>query len=141
LQELRGTGINAKVFPLLESLTNGTDMRSLSLAAAKHGADALMIIEGGVDRESYARDYALSYALIVPMFFVKGNRAETLFVANATLWDVRNEYLYLSTQSEGNHSLNYPLIFPETDREAFAKSKDMAVDQLQKNLVAMVNGQ
>ena len=140
LKELQESGPQATVFTLLSSLVDGDDMKSLRLAAAKHGADALLIVDGRAKVERSLRDYGVSYALLLPLFFVNGNSADTLFVASATMWDVRNQYLYLSAESEGTYKINYPAAFPKNDKEVFQKSKDLAIDSLKSNLVAMVKG-
>src|SRR5207245_2596786 len=62
------------------------------------------------------------YALIVTPFFVPGTVIDGLFVAHAALWDVRNGFLYTSSEVDARNSLTRPAFFArEADAVALAK--------------------
>lgn len=99
-QELKKSGEVSKLFLINESVVNGRDLKSIRLAAAHHGADALLMISSTSATEQYQNAAALSYILLLPMLFVPGTVTDALFITRAALWDVRNEYLYMAVESE-----------------------------------------
>lgn len=98
---LKAQGVVSDLFLLSDNLVDGQDHKSLRLAAARAGADAVLVVDGVSQVERHLNHWGLSYILLVPALFVPGTQLDGLFVSNATLWDVRNDYLYLSSESEG----------------------------------------
>jgi hypothetical protein len=126
-------GINADVFSISESVLEGTDRLAIRLAAARAGADAVLIVDGSADVDRYNNNFGITYALIVTAAFVPGTVADGLFIATASMWDVRNDYLYLSVEAEGMVRKTAPAAFIAEDaitREA----KAQAVQELGKQL-------
>lgn len=102
------------------------DMSSIRLAAARHGADAVLVVKGRADVDSFTNNWAYTYFLLAPIFFVPGNEARSLFISHASLWDVRNEYLYMSAEGDAESDQVRPT--PFIDREklvAEAKSASL----------------
>jgi hypothetical protein len=90
-----------ELFPLSDSLVSGTDPVSLRLAAAEHGADAILVVEGQVDQETHDNAWLATYPLLLPILFAPAQELDTRFVANARMLDVRNGFLYLTAEAEG----------------------------------------
>ncbi len=89
------------VFFISNMIVDGNeDLKSLRMAAAKHQADALLVVTGAAQVDRYINGWGWSYALILPTFFVPGSQVDTLFLSSAALWDVKNEYLYLTNDAE-----------------------------------------
>src|SRR6185437_6321460 len=84
-------------------VTSSGDVKSLRLAAAQHGADALMVLSAGKDTDKYTNQWVWTYFAIIPAFFVPGSNTDVLFMTHAAMWDVRNGYLYLTADSESTH--------------------------------------
>ena len=139
-KELLNQGLVSDVFPIVDSLVTDTDLKSLRLAAAKHQADALLIISGAAQIDRYVNNWGWSYLLILPTLFVPASKADTLFLANATLWDVKNEYLYLTAEAESTNSETYSAAFGWSDRELIQESKTKALDGLKTEISKMVKG-
>ncbi len=133
--------IVSKVFPLVGSAVGSEDLKGLRLAAARHGADALLIISGISDIDRYANNWSWTYAFILPTFFVNGSQVDGLFVASATMWDVRNEFLYLTAETEGQASETYAPAFGKTDKEIASEAKQAALTDLKQQVVNMIKGQ
>ncbi len=74
--ELKKEGVVSDVFPIVNSLVSDDDLKSLRLAAAKHQADALLIISGAGETDRYINNLGWTYALMLPALFIPGSEAE-----------------------------------------------------------------
>ncbi len=99
------------------SFVEDDSLRSLRLLASKQNAHALLIINGAGQIERYINNWGWSYFLFLPHFFVKGSVAESHFLINSSLWDVKNEFLYFSTDSETTTKENYIAAFGKQDKD------------------------
>jgi hypothetical protein len=97
---LRASGEVADVFAIDEATAASDSLRAIRIAAARHGADAVLVVSGGDEVEQSSNGWAVSYAALVPLLFAPGSELEVRFSTHAEMWDVRNEYLYLSAQAE-----------------------------------------
>lgn len=139
--DLKARGSVSNVFPIISSLVTADDIHSLRLAAAKHGADALLVIGGATQTDRYLNAAGWTYILLLPTLFVKGSEVDTLFMTNATLWDVKNEYLYLTAEAEATSSNTYPALFGKRDIELVNDAKTKALQKLKDQLRASIQGQ
>lgn len=139
-KELRADGVVADVFPIVSSLVQDEDLKSLRLVAAKHQADALLIVSGAGEIDRYTNNWGWSYILLIPTFFIRGSQADTLFVTNASLWDVKNEFLYLTAESEGMASDKYAAAFGKNDKELLDEAKTKSLTLLKDELKKMIKG-
>jgi hypothetical protein len=110
------------------------------LAAAKHHADALLVIGGAGQIDRYINGLGWTYALLLPTLFVPGSEADTLFITNASLWDVRNEYLYLSAETEATTKKTYIAAFGKQDKELLNDAKTKSLMNLKEELSKMIKG-
>jgi len=139
-RDLKKEGIVSDVFPILHSLVSDDDLKSLRLAAAKHQADALLIISGAGQIDRYINHLGWTYALLLPALVVPGSEADTLFVSSATLWDVRNEYLYLTAEGEATTNSTHVAAFGKSDKELLSDAKTASLVQLKTELSKMIKG-
>jgi len=105
-----------EVVPVVDGVASGDDLKSIRLAAARHGADAVLVVSGAGQVDRYNNGWSALYVTLVGAFFVPGTEADGLFLANATLWDVRNEYLYASAEAEGTEHARGPPFMVDDDR-------------------------
>jgi hypothetical protein len=138
--ELKKDGVVSDVFPIMSSLVADEDLKSLRLAAAKHQADALLVISGAGQTDRYINNLGWTYALILPALFIPGSEADTLFVTNAALWDVRNEFLYLTAEAEATTNKSYIAAFGKQDKELINEAKTSSLIQLKSELYKMIKG-
>jgi hypothetical protein len=103
--------ILSDMFVLPDSIFEGTDNRAIRLAAARAGADAVLIVNGVSSVDRYNNGWGGTYILIITPFFVPGTIADGLVMINAVMWDVRNQYLYLSAEAEGTAKQTKPAFF------------------------------
>lgn len=135
--QLKANGEVSQAFILTPDSIHGTSLRDLRLAAARHGADALLTISGIKDIDSYTNSWAWTYVAVVPMLFVPGSQSDVLFMARASLWDVRNEFLYLSAEGESVQRQKAPAAFIE-DRDLIEKAKTEAVAKLSDEITNQI---
>lgn len=139
-KQLKSEGLVSDIFPIVSSVVTSEDLKPLRLAAAKHQADALLIISGATDIDRYLNKWGTSYILLVPALFVPGSEAETLFIANATLWDVKNEYLYLTAETEGITSETYVAVWGRNEKDMVNEAKQKAMEKLKSEIKKSLKG-
>lgn len=139
-KDLKAQGVVAEVFPILGHLVQDEDLRALRLTAARHHADALLIVTGTGDIDRYTNNLGWTYAFILPALVIPASQADTLFMSNATLWDVRNEYLYLSAEAEGSAKDTYAAAWGKKDKDLLDEAKTHALANLKGELTKMFKG-
>lgn len=110
------------------------DLRSIRLAAAQHGADALIVVAGAADVDVSANGWAVTYLAVAPLLFVPGNDMDALFIARAAMWDVRNEFLYVTADGESARSQTRPAAFTENRKALIDPLRSEAIGQLTQEL-------
>lgn len=139
-QELKSSGLVTEVFQISNSTVTGKDIKSIRLAAARHNADAVMVISGTGDVDKYTNNLGWTYFLLVTGLFVPGNEADALFMTSATLWDVRNEYLYLTAEAEAKTNESYIPAFGKQNKEYLSGAKSKAMTKLRAEVKSMIEG-
>lgn len=141
-KELVSRNIITDIIYLNSTMIEGRGNKAIRLASARAGADAVIIIKGTGSVDRYNNVLGATYFLIVTPFFIPGTVADGLYLLNASMWDVRNQYLYLSAESEGMASQTRPSFFIEkTQLLAEAKSKAVRklLQEIQKRIISMQN--
>ena len=139
-ESLKAKGLLSDVFPIIDSVVGEESLRGMRLAAAKHQADAILIIDGGAQIDRYINGWGWSYILLLPTLFVPGSKADTLFMTSAGLWDVKNEYLYATAEAEATSSDTYIAAFGERDQTLVDAAKTQALEKLKAELEKMILG-
>jgi hypothetical protein len=137
LGPLASDGVIAEIIPIADSTIVGDDLRAVRLAAARHAADAVLIITGASDVDRYSNAAAMLYVTLVGLWLVPGSHADGIFLATASLWDVRNEFLYMAAEAEGTFGMTRPALLLEGD-EMVVGAKRVALAGLAKELGARV---
>jgi rhombotail lipoprotein len=108
LEPLRAEGVVAQVIPVSDFAAAGMSsdgavpsLRYIRLAAARYGADAVMVIDNVASVDRYFNPASVAYLTIVGMFFVDGSNSDALVIVNGAVFDVANEYLYCTAEGEG----------------------------------------
>lgn len=126
---LKKEGIAADVFTLPQILTAKSDkgdLKELRVAAAKCGADVLLVIHAASQTTSYKNFAAVFNLTIVGGFVVPGSHSDSLFAIEGVLLDVDNGYIYTAMQAESVGKIMRPTFVIE-DKDAVAKAKTKAV--------------
>jgi hypothetical protein len=138
-KELQVQGVKSEIFFILDSLIENESLCALRRVAAQHGADALLVLTGAGSLHRYTNWKGLSYALIAPAFFVEGSEVEGLFLMNAVLLDVRNEFLYLTAESEGKFAERYVAAYGLSNKEIYHRAKTESLGKLRDGLAQIIN--
>jgi hypothetical protein len=133
LSTLHANSVVSEVLPIPETAMEGTDGKAIRLAAARTGADAVLVVSGTADVDRYNNALGPTYILILTGFFVPGTEVDGLFMVNASMWDVRNQFLYLATEAEGVMHKTAPAFFIE-EKHIISGAKSEALDMLAKDI-------
>lgn len=109
--DLTEKGIASDIFVIHDSIMEGNDLKAIRLAAARAGADAVLVIHGVGDVDRYNNGLGMTYVLLVPALLFPGTETDALYMVNASMWDVRNQYLYFSVETEGMDGQIRPAYF------------------------------
>jgi hypothetical protein len=132
---LRREGIVSDLFLISDLTTSGTDLKSVRLAAAQHGADAVLIIRGVSQIDRYPNPMSFLYLTIIGCWIVPGTHVDSLMMVQGGLWDVANGYLYATADSEGEATKTGPAMLLE-DKDVLAKSRTTALEDFGDEFVA-----
>jgi hypothetical protein len=109
------------------------------LAAARHGADALLVVQAACDQIRDTNGWAATYALVIPVLFAPAGELETVFHTNATMFDVRNGYLYMAAESEAENEQKRAHVWLDSD-EGLEVARAKAIEDLGKELGEQLEG-
>lgn len=139
-ESLINKGVVSEVVYLNSSVMEGNDNFAIRLAAARTGSDAVLIIHGDGSIDRYNNYFGSTYFLIVTPFFVPGTVSDGLFIVSASIWDVRNQYIYLTAEAEGMASKTGPGFLLEDKHvmdEAKSKSVKLLRNEIESRLTSM----
>ncbi len=131
---LKREGIASEVFALPDMLVGKGELKELQLAAAKCGADVLLVVDGASQSDSYMNPAAVLYLTIVGGYLVPGSHVDSLFMIEGCLFDVDNGFLYTSAQAEGVGKIVRPSFLIE-EKDAITKAKTQAIGKFSDALL------
>jgi hypothetical protein len=132
--------IVSDLFVINNSIVQRRSLKDIRLAAARTGADAVMVIDGIGSVDKYNNVLGATYCLIITPFFIPGTIADSLYISRANLWDVRNEFLYLSLEAEATATETRPAFFIERQRvikEAKIKSLNKLIPNILNRMIKL----
>jgi len=139
--ELKAIGLVSE-FILIPSVTyeiSAANQRGwfeqLRTAAARHHADAVLVVRDVDDTSSWVNVLSVLDLTIVACWFVPGHHVEAVSLMQALVLDNRNEYLYASAEGEG--SVVKVLPFAYVDAEEYRQEARLAaLKDLKEGLLA-----
>lgn len=140
LDQLKTRGIVSDVVPISSATVESSGSNKSSfrkdvrLAAARHNADAVLIIDYNYGVDRYNNYSALLYLTIVGGYVIPGTHSDALVIMNGTLWDVRNEYLYLTAETDATAKRIGPAFILE-DEESVKLARVKALKQLKDEIL------
>ena len=130
---LQKEGIVTDMFVMSDMFTHGASaeaksptLMDLRVAAAKHGANALLVIQGDCEVDSYKNPAAVFNLTIVGGYVIPASHRDALVVLQGALVDVGNGFLYASVGAEGEGHVIRPTFIVE-DKPAIEKAKQQAL--------------
>ena len=139
-KDLKAQGLISDVFPITGSVVKDESLKSLRLVAAMHQADAILIVGGAGQIDRYINHLGWSYIFLVPAFFIPGSIADTLFITSASLWDVKNEFLYVTAEAEAVTTDNYIAAFGKSNKERLEEAKAQSISKLKDEIKKQIQG-
>jgi hypothetical protein len=140
IEKLEGKGEISAVFSIARSTVVADNLHAIRVAAARQGADAVLVFSADDLEKREANAWAFSYLALVPMLFAPGNELRVDFTTHAELWDVRNEYLYLAAvaaaRAEQQRALPY-IDLEEASADAQKESLELLVKELTKRFTRL----
>lgn len=134
LAPLRNERTVSDLFLLVDSTIQGSDAQKIRHAAARYGADAVLIVDGVGSVDRYNNGYAALYVTVIGAYFAPGTESNALFMIDSNVWDVRSELLYATQTVEGHSKAVGPAMSVE-DTRVFAQARKAALDELSKQMV------
>jgi hypothetical protein len=134
MNDLKKAGVVGEAFFMSGMFTSGNSFKELRLAAAQHGADAVLLLKGAYQTDSYLNPAAVFNLTIVGGFLAPASHCDTLFLMQGGLIDVANGYLYATAESEGEAGIIRPTFIIE-EKDAVEQAKKVALDNLGPELV------
>lgn len=133
-EKLKQDGILSEVFIVSDSAATGNDLKNIRLAAARYGADAVLVVNGVSDVDRYNNFGVITYVVLIPAFFVPGTQVDALFMMDGALWDVNNQYLYLTAEADAVSKKTAPAFLME-ERHVINSAKQEALARFGEELV------
>jgi len=107
-QALKQQGIAATMFVMSDLFVDGQSLTALRVTAARHGADALLVIKGASQITSYTNPAALFNLTLIGGYIVPASHRDALFLVQGGLLDVGNGFIYASVESEAEAGIIRP---------------------------------
>ena len=109
----------------------GRDLKSIRLAAARHQSDAVLVFTGAGGVQTTPNTLGkITYPLLLTFLFMPGLESKGLFLSHATLWDVKNEFLYYSSVTEGQYQEKFITVYSDGNPRFIEQSRKEATDKL-----------
>ena len=88
-------------------------LKDIRLAAARYHADAVLVLKSNSNTDTYPNFLSLLYFTIVGFWIAPGSHCDAIHMFHGTLYDVRNEYLYIGAESDAMDSVVRPYALRE----------------------------
>ena len=124
---LKARGVVSDAFFIPDIATNSDDLPQLRLAAAKLGADTLLVVKAAADTDRYLNPSAILYLTLVGYYFIPGSHADALVMLTGAVFDVKNEYIYATADAEGEEHSWGPGAFVSSE-ESVRKAQTKAFE-------------
>ena len=131
---LEKEGIASNIIPMSGMVSKDGDLKHLRMEAARYGADALLVIQGVQQTDSYLNPAAVLNLTVVGGFIIPASHRDTLFLVEGVLVEVGNGCLYASVESEGEGKIVRPTFIVD-EKEAINRAKKKALEELGPELV------
>lgn len=133
LEPLVRAGIATDVFAIPDAVFPGEGVRAARYAAARHGADAVLVVTGASAFDRHSNAASLLYPTIVGLWVAPGSVAEAICLATGSLWDVRSGYLYAAVESQATATQSVPIMHVDVDA-VLSQARTAALTSLAQDL-------
>ena len=119
---------------IAESTAPNSTLTDIRKAAARYGADVIMIVTGVGTVDRYNNAYALLYPTILGAYLAPGTVSEALVMIDGSLWDVRSGELLHRQTAEGLEKTVGAAAFVE-DRDVLMQATQAALNEFGTGLI------
>lgn len=135
LAPLRDQHILSDVIEIANPATQNPGPKEILKAAARYGADMIVVITGVGAVDRYNNGYATLYPTILGAYLAPGTISDALFMVEGSLWDARSGFAHGTQGAEGRSTHVGPAIMID-DRDAVAEAKTAALEEFGRKLSA-----
>jgi rhombotail lipoprotein len=135
-EQLKKDGIASSFTVIPQILLQGSDqsLKAIRLAAARMGADAVLILKSVTDVDSYVNPLSVLNVTIIGLWLAPGHHTEALTMVEGMVIDNRNQFLYFAGSAEGSGSTFGPALVIK-DRDAVGESRRNALHSFGEILI------
>ena len=135
-EQLKKEGIVSSFTVIPQILLQGSDqsLKAIRLAAARMGADAVLILRSVTDVDSRMNPLSVLNVTIVGMWLIPGHHTDALTMVEGMVIDNRNQFLYFAGSAEGLGSTYGPALVIQ-DRDAIGESRRNALHSFGEVLI------
>src|SRR5262245_17874123 len=135
-EALKSAGVATDFFLLPDMLVGAgkEDVKDLRVAAARCGAEALLVIQGSAAVHEYKNPAAIFNLTVVGGYLVPASHCDAQFVMEGVLFDTNNSYVYASAKTEGEGTVVRPTFIIES-KDAVARAQAQAIEKFCPELV------
>lgn len=114
-EPLRRAGVISEIVIIPRLIVDQRHAQPLQAAAARFGADALLILAAATDVDRYVNPLSVSYLTIGAMWCIPGSHRDALTMIEGVMLDVRNGYLYAAAEAEGQARQVRPWMYADDE--------------------------
>ncbi len=133
LAPLRDQHLLSDVIEIANPATQNPTPHEIRKAAARYGADMIVVITGVGAEDRFNNGYAALYPKILGAYLAPGTISDALFMVEGSLWDVRAGFAYGTQGAEGRSTRVGPAIMIE-DLDTFVQAKTAALEEYGRKL-------
>lgn len=132
--ELIASGIVSDVVFVSDSLLAERKLRDIRLAAGRYGADAVLVVDTAGEVRRSLNPLSVFNLTVIGMWLAPGSSRYAFYAVRGSLWDVRNEFLYLTAEAEAEGKTLGPTALIE-DEGAIRKARSQAFQEFGEELL------
>ena len=137
LTPLQDEHILADTFVLIDPTIRGEHIEEIKQAAARYGADAVLLVDGSTAIDRYNNGYASLYPTVLGAYLAPGTVSHALVMISGSLWDVRSDWHAPTETVEGNSKAVGPALLVE-DSTAIVDAKEAALEAFGKRFAEQI---
>lgn len=133
LAPLQDEHILRDTFVLMDATLRGGNILGIKQAAARYGADLVLIVDGAAAVDRHNNRFAWLYPSVIGAYLAPGTESDALVVVTGSLWAVHSEWHAPIQTVEGVSKLVGSAVLVE-DTAAIQKAKEQAIQTLGKRM-------
>jgi rhombotail lipoprotein len=138
-EKLKASGVVSDFVLIPRFLIGGSRFKDARVAAARLGADAVLLLSEVSEVDAYVNPLAALNLTLVGMVVAPGHHRDALTIVEGVILDNRNEFVYFTASSEGKGHTVGPFA-SVNDRDAIRRSRVRAYEAFGDRLAQAAAG-